>query len=332
MRSIFIFMAVITFFIATTAVFAQRTSDIEGGQDHPLISRFEGSVIEYYKMSKWDSFTFPVSKLVSGDDGKTFPKKIEIEGKVTRIQYSVSAENNAAFVFKNYETALNNAGFTTLFKGRGSSQLGDDASEWCFYYYDDEGLYMEKFGYEFEPYSSTDSFAYIAAKANIDNKDIYAVIFITTDDFYSSEGEFTLITQDIIKVEAPETGLVTATNIYDCVSTTGHTTISDIHFDTGQSVMKPESAASLKSIAEFLNANPASKYFIVGHTDNVGSFASNLTLSENMAKAVMNELISKYGVKAEQLKAYGVSSLSPLMSNSSDDGKAKNRRVEIVEQ
>jgi len=57
-----------------------------------------------------------------------------------------------------------------------------------------------------------------------------------------------------------------------------------------------------------------------------------MTLSENRAKAVMNELTTKYGVNTGQLKAYGVANLSPVTSNSTDKGKARNRRVEIVEQ
>ncbi len=66
--------------------------------------------------------------------------------------------------------------------------------------------------------------------------------------------------------------------------------------------------------------------------DNVGDFTSNMTLSEKRAKSVVNELVTKYSVKADQLKAYGVASLSPITSNLKDEGKAKNRRVEIVKQ
>ena len=64
----------------------------------------------------------------------------------------------------------------------------------------------------------------------------------------------------------------------------------------------------------------------------MGDFSSNMTLSENRAKAVINELTTKYSVNAEQLKAFGVANLSPVSSNLTDGGKAKNRRVEIVVQ
>ncbi|HID38341.1 MAG TPA: OmpA family protein, partial [Calditrichaeota bacterium] len=74
------------------------------------------------------------------------------------------------------------------------------------------------------------------------------------------------------------------------------------------------------------------KFFIVGHTDNTGNFASNKTLSEKRAKAVMNELIMKYNVSPQQIESYGVANLSPRTSNKTEEGRAKNRRVEIVAQ
>jgi len=70
---------------------------------------------------------------------------------------------------------------------------------------------------------------------------------------------------------------------------------------------------------------------IAGHTDNTGDFDANLKLSTERAQAVTNELVTKYGVKSEQLKAYGDGQTSPVATNKTDEGKAKNRRVEIVE-
>jgi len=87
-----------------------------------------------------------------------------------------------------------------------------------------------------------------------------------------------------------------------------------------------------KNIAKYLNLHTDRKHLIVGHTDNVGDFNANLKLSKDRAEAVINELVTKYLVKKEQLKAYGNGSTAPVASNSTDEGKAKNRRVEIVEQ
>lgn len=70
---------------------------------------------------------------------------------------------------------------------------------------------------------------------------------------------------------------------------------------------------------------------MVGHTDNVGKLDYNMKLSKARADAVLKELVMKYKVSAQRLKAYGVGSLAPVASNKSDEGRAKNRRVELVE-
>jgi outer membrane protein OmpA-like peptidoglycan-associated protein len=127
-------------------------------------------------------------------------------------------------------------------------------------------------------------------------------------------------------------GMVTAAAIGEGLSTLGRIPIYDIFFDTGQSEVKPESADALKAIAEYLNANKTQKVVIVGHTDNIGDFDMNITLSQERANAVMEKLISEYGVNREQLKPFGVGPVSPIASNSTEEGKAQNRRVEIVEQ
>jgi outer membrane protein OmpA-like peptidoglycan-associated protein len=140
---------------------------------------------------------------------------------------------------------------------------------------------------------------------------------------------FELVT---VEAEPMEMGMVTAADIGEGLSTLGRIPIYDIFFDTGQSEVKPESADALKAIAEYLNANETQKVVIVGHTDNIGDFDMNITLSQERANAVMEKLISEYGVNREQLKPFGVGPVSPIASNSTEEGKAQNRRVEIVEQ
>jgi OmpA-OmpF porin, OOP family len=116
------------------------------------------------------------------------------------------------------------------------------------------------------------------------------------------------------------------------INTTGHVSIYGIYFDTGKSEIKPESDAALAEIAKLLKNNNALNLYVVGHTDNTGSFDANMTLSKDRANAVMNALIMKYSIASSRLKAYGVSSLNPVASNKTEEGKAKNRRVELVEQ
>jgi OmpA-OmpF porin, OOP family len=116
------------------------------------------------------------------------------------------------------------------------------------------------------------------------------------------------------------------------IRTTGHAAVYGIYFDTGKSVLKPESDVALAEIAKLLTADPALQLNVVGHTDNVGLMDANLKLSQARAAAVVAALTAKHGIAAARLKPFGVSSLAPVASNSAEEGRARNRRVELVQQ
>jgi len=112
---------------------------------------------------------------------------------------------------------------------------------------------------------------------------------------------------------------------------TGRTVIPGIYFDTGSAVIKPESDPALAEMVKLLNANATMRAFVVGHTDNVGALEMNLKLSADRAAAVVKALVGR-GIPAVRLKSAGVGPYSPIASNKEEDGRAKNRRVELVEQ
>lgn len=102
-----------------------------------------------------------------------------------------------------------------------------------------------------------------------------------------------------------------------------------INFETGRSEIKPESQAIVQQIAEMMKANPGLKVSIEGHTDNVGTAAANKTLAEARAKAVL-KAVTAQGVEASRISAKGWGQDKPIADNKTEEGKAKNRRVEIV--
>ncbi|BCS31736.1 membrane protein [Luteitalea sp. TBR-22] len=116
------------------------------------------------------------------------------------------------------------------------------------------------------------------------------------------------------------------------LATSGHVEVPGIFFDTGQAVLKPESTAAVAEVASLLKASPALKVFVVGHTDNVASLDLNTKLSQARADAVVQALVSTHGIAASRLVARGVGPLAPVASNDAEDGRAKNRRVELVKQ
>jgi flagellar motor protein MotB len=116
------------------------------------------------------------------------------------------------------------------------------------------------------------------------------------------------------------------------LSGNGHVVVNGILFDTGKTDVKPESGPALDEIAKLLKANPKLKVYVVGHTDNVGALAANMDLSKRRAASVVQTLTAKYGVPAAQLDAIGDGPSAPVSSNDTEDGRALNRRVELVKQ
>lgn len=116
------------------------------------------------------------------------------------------------------------------------------------------------------------------------------------------------------------------------LKTEGHIAVEGIYFDTGKADLKPESAAAVAEIAKLLQADLSLKVFVVGHTDTVGSVESNLTLSQNRAQSVLQALVKDHGIEAGRLKAFGCGPYAPVATNDTEEGKAKNRRVELVKQ
>jgi outer membrane protein OmpA-like peptidoglycan-associated protein len=116
------------------------------------------------------------------------------------------------------------------------------------------------------------------------------------------------------------------------INTTGHVAIYGIYFDFNKADVKPESEPALKEITKLLQQDPKLKIYVVGHTDNVGGLDYNMKLSQQRAEAVVKELVSKYKIAPDRLKAGGAGPLAPVASNDTEEGKAKNRRVELVKQ
>ena len=314
MKRITIILAILALMISTN-LFAQRTGDVKDSQDYPLVSRFKGSFIAWYKVENFNRYYMLSLK------GNTLNPYV-IEGKVTRIQYESQKEHSVFEIYKSYENAFKNAGFKILLT-LDKTNCGVNLSEQL-YIAEFKGLNALPAGPSLKPDFKEGEFAYLSAKKKVNDKEVYIVVYVTNWDH-------PVITFDAIEVQPMEKGLVSVKDLEKDISQNGHIAIYDIHFDTGKSTIKSESSDVLKNIAAYLNSHQDKKFLIVGHTDNTGDFEANLKLSLERAQSVINELVSKYSVKAEQLKAYGVGQTSPVSTNSTDKGRAKNRRVEIVE-
>jgi outer membrane protein OmpA-like peptidoglycan-associated protein len=116
------------------------------------------------------------------------------------------------------------------------------------------------------------------------------------------------------------------------LAASGHVAVGGILFDTGKSELKPESAAAVAQVAKLMQTNAGLKLAVVGHTDTVGDAAANLRLSADRAAAVIQALVANHAIARARLTAFGAGPYAPVASNSSEEGRSLNRRVEVVAQ
>ena len=120
--------------------------------------------------------------------------------------------------------------------------------------------------------------------------------------------------------------------LYDALAAKGRWVTQGILFATGKADVQPESRPVLKEIASTLKQHADLKILIEGHTDNVGSPASNLALSDARAAAVKTTLVSDFGVDGSRITTKGLGDTKPSVPNTTSVGRAQNRRVEVVKQ
>jgi len=287
-----------------------RGQDREGSKDHPLISRYPGAVINGYSQKEFDEYEIPLSKVA---DGK-YTKTQHVEGKVTAIHYDSPSGRSALEIYRNYEAALQRAGFQTLFSC-GPRACGDSPPGGSFPLDDAFGNY-------------SDQTRYLAAKWSRPQGDVYVALWVYDSSFDIKQ----FLT--IVESKPMESGLVSvnADALAGDILRTGHASVYGIYFDTGKAEMKSESEAALKEIVKLLQQDPQLKLYVVGHTDNQGPLDMNMDLSKRRADAVVIALTSKYGVTAGRLHALGDGPSAPVAPNDTEEGRSKNRRVELVKQ
>lgn len=120
-----------------------------------------------------------------------------------------------------------------------------------------------------------------------------------------------------------------AVPLYDRMMSDGKFITYGITFDVGKSVIKPESMGEINRIVTLMTENPDLKFSVEGHTDSTGNAASNQTLSESRSAAIVAKLV-ELGIAADRLTSSGKGQNNPIADNATDEGRAKNRRVEFV--
>lgn len=173
--------------------------------------------------------------------------------------------------------------------------------------------------YEYEDGGSQN----VVLKLVKDGKETWAYVYAAGDTYNINIIEKEAMDQDVV---------ADAASMASSIKETGKVAVYGIYFDTGKSTLKPESEPTLVEIAKLLKADTSLKLYVVGHTDNTGSFDTNMKLSIDRAASVVNALVSQHSVNAANLKACGDGPTAPVATNDTEEGKALNRRVELVKQ
>lgn len=314
--------AILSFFYLTFS--GAYAEDVSGSSDHPMVSRYEGSSIVDYDFREFDEYEILLGKTTRDpeDPGSVVVEASEnLEGRVTRISYYLPEDRSTLEVFRNYEDALVAAGFDILFTCANEDCGGRDFNHKVVEY---SGGFGDNY------YDQR----YLAAKLARDEGDVYVSLYTVKNTTGGGKDKNHIYTQvDVIEIAPMQEAMVTvnAEAMKEEIFEKGSVSIYGILFDYDKADIKPESAATIKEIAALLENNPELKLFIVGHTDNDGSLDYNTDLSQRRAESVVSVLVTEYGIDSSRVTPKGLAFLAPVASNSTEEGRAKNRRVELVE-
>jgi OOP family OmpA-OmpF porin len=265
----------------------------EGAKEHRLLKFYPDSSVYEYSVTEFDSI-----ELVTGIDRKKEDVvTTTLEGRITKYDSVHKPGASALEMLRNYENALKKAGFVTLLSSKGDfpgSPIGHSETIGTF-------------------------------RLDVNGKpSVYVQVTGHTDP----ASPWSKVT--IVELKAMEQKLeANADAWFEEISKSGRVAVYGINFDTGKATLRADSARVLDEILKLMNARADLRLTIEGHTDNVGQAAANRKLSEERANAVKAWLVGK-GVKADRLATAGFGDTRPVGDNKADEGRAKNRRVELV--
>ena len=313
-------------------------ADLPEAKDHPLIKRFGASEIVGYDQKRFDRYTLQTSTFKSynfaGKRREYAAPPLIVEGTVTRIWYEAAGQASAIELLRNYQNELLVKKFQVLY----DSSKDALAVKWIGYFnhLNANDIRTNRSHYVF--YAARDSSIHVcSAKLERPEGPVYVQLTAVQWDkanptYKARQGAY--IAVDIIEEKAMTQNMVVvnASEMAKAIGSTGRVALYGIYFDFNKADVKPGSKPALLEIATLLKNEPGLKLNVVGHTDNVGGLEANLALSRKRADAVVQALVRDHGVAPSRLLAHGVAFLSPLAVNTTEEGRAKNRRVELLPQ
>ncbi len=329
------------------------TKDVAGARDLPFLKRYQGSFIVDQMQTAFDEFSLPTGRLkTSGRVDKSnnriaLPEqKVDAEGKLSRFIYVAPAGRSPLEVIRNYEDELTAKGGQVLYRCKddecgGDSNRGADAGGGTTgllqLLYPADQMRQRAFtngNCALNSSHAQQRYSAIQMTAPGGGEVVMGLLAYTLSDtlYCKALNDRTVLVMTTVEKQAREQRMVSvvpASDLSRNIGSQGHVAIYGIYFDTGKASLTSNSAPQLAEIAKMLKADGSLKVLVVGHTDNQGELAYNVDLSKRRAEAVIQAL-AQQGIAATRLTAQGVGMAAPVANNDNEEGRAKNRRVEIV--
>jgi OOP family OmpA-OmpF porin len=317
--------------------------DAAGAADHPLIGRYKGSVILARTQKAFDEITLPSGPGSSSE--KKYSATVTAQGTVSRFIYIAPQGRSSLEVAANFVDSLTGKGYEPVFRCAGTA-CGDNFAA-LKYHWDRPDTKVVAQNYEHvrkllidAAFDQVADLRYGLYKKTTADGDSYAAIFTGVHqnggfgDYSAALADRAGVLLEIVEPKAMDKRMevVSADAIGGTIASTGKAVFYGIQFDFDKADIKAESEPQLAEMAKFLKANAQLRAYVVGHTDNKGTLEYNVGLSNKRADSVVKALASRYGIDVKRMTPRGLGPLAPVASNRSEDGQAKNRRVELVEQ
>jgi outer membrane protein OmpA-like peptidoglycan-associated protein len=307
--------------------------------DHPLVGRFAGSSLVGFNDEPFQEIELPLGPIEWDSRARraVARQSEKLAGRIIRWAYQASPDRTAVEIMANLRASLAKRGWRSRFECAGATQSRTP------------GTCGDVFRNEIEARLAR-GISYGAHRNNLQSSDLPTLRYATgTVEVAGKRSHISLLVGEAQSARRPTMILVhviepgsldtnqtdmslTADDLRRSIADTGRVAVYGILFDTDRADMKPASALMLAEIAKLLKSNPGLKLFVVGHTDNQGTVAHNLELSQRRAEAVVAALRTQHGIDSGRLAARGVAQFAPVASNGAEAGRALNRRVEIVAQ
>ncbi len=309
--------------------------DTPGCADPAGLPRFEGARILGCTSSESAATVLPLGPWSDDPELSFWEGSVRLEGPRTALLYAAPPGRSTREVMRGYRKALDDLGFDVVFDCAGENGCGTGVG--AFYVEDayEKRLPAPPAAGAFAPNSVREP-RIIVAKGTQDGASTYVFIFAAHQDNETAPeaSKRVAIFLELVVSQGQEQHqvLLRTDELAQGIDIDGRVSVYGIAFgpDPYQADIASDSGDQLAEIARLLRQRPGLFLYVVGHTDNLGDLEQRLNLSRRQAEAVVAALVQDYAIDPERLSPHGLADLAPIAPQDSDEGRAMNRRIELV--